>query len=108
MNQIAPTLGIYDVTKAFYRDPIRLNAPTRLLDGATLEFRKDARLIELLLNLTVAIARHNDFVQMSNQAQATIKVPDNIHAQWFQDVQQRITAVTMVRDVILKELKDSP
>ncbi len=108
VSQIGGTLEQYDVVKAFYRDPIRLNAPTRLLDGETLEYRKDARLIELLLNLNVAISRHNDFVQMTNQAQATIPVPDNVHAQWYRDLQQRLTAVVTVRDEMLKELKRNP
>jgi len=108
LSRIVPSLGSHDVAKAFYRDPIRLNAPTRLLDGKTLEFRKGRRLIELLLNLNVSIAPHNDFVQMTNQAQATIAVPDNVHAQWFQEVQRRITAATVVRDEILKELKENP
>jgi hypothetical protein len=108
LTQIAPSLEAYEVARAFYRDPIRLNAPTRLLDGETLEFRKDVRLIELLLNLNVAISRHNDFVQMTNLAQATTPVPDNAHAQWYRDIQQRIAAVIVVRDEILKELERSP
>ncbi|MBI1822190.1 MAG: hypothetical protein HY036_09395 [Nitrospirae bacterium] len=110
VSQIGGTLEPYNVAKSFYRDPIRLNAPTRLLDGQTLEYRKDAWLIELLLNLNVAISRHNDFVQMTNQAQATatIPVPDNTHAQWYRDLQQRLTAVVAVRDEILKKLKRNP
>lgn len=105
LSQIGGSMQPYDAAKAFYRDPLRLNAPTRLLDGETLEYRKDARLIELLLNLNVAISRYNDFVQMTNLAQAMIPVPDNIHTQWYRDVQQRLTAVVTVRDEILKELK---
>jgi CRISPR/Cas system CMR subunit Cmr4 (Cas7 group RAMP superfamily) len=75
-----------------------------LLDGQTLNYQEDRRLIELLLNLNVSVARHNDFVQMTNQAQATIPVPDNIHAQWFRDIQERTAAVAAVRDEILKDL----
>lgn len=108
VSQIGDTLEPYDVVKAFYRDPIRLNAPTRLVDGETLEYRKDARLIELLLNLNVAISRHNDFAQMTNHAQAAIAVPDNVHAQWYRDLQQRLASVVIVRDEILKELKRNP
>lgn len=108
LRQISGNLQPYHVAKAFYRDPIRLNAPTKLLDGETLEYRKDARLIELLLNLNVAISRHNDFVQITNLAQATISVPDNVHSQWYQDLKQRLSAVVTVRDEILKELQRVP
>ena len=106
--QIPSTLQPYEKTKAFYRDPLRLNAPTKLMDGETLQFRNDARLIESLLNLNVAISRHNDFVQMTNLAQATIVVPDNVHAQWYSDVRQRLADVASIRDNILKELERSP
>jgi hypothetical protein len=108
LRQINGTLQPYDAAKSFYRDPLRLNAPTKLLDGETLEFRKDNRLIELLLNLNVVTSRYNDFVQMTNLAQATIDAPDNIHAQWYSDMQQRLAAVVTVREDILKELARNP
>lgn len=108
LHEIAPTLDPYNVSKAFYRDPIRISSPTRLLDRGTLRFRRDGRLIELLLNLNVAISRHNDFVEMTNLAQATTTVPDNVHRQWYADIQRHVAAVTSVRDEILKEIKRAP
>ena len=108
LKQITGSLQRYDAAKAFYRDPFRLNALPRLLDGETLGFRRDARLIELLLNLNVAISRYNDFVQMTNLAQATIVVPDNVHSQWYATVQERLAAVVAVRDEIFKELSRNP
>jgi hypothetical protein len=41
---------------------------------------------------------------MTNQAQAMTAVPDNIHAQWFTEIQGRVAAVTAVRDDILRTL----
>jgi hypothetical protein len=94
------------VGKAYYRDPIRLSTPPRLLDGQTLNYLEDWRLIEHLMNLHVAVARHNDYVEMTNQAQAMSPVPDSIHAQWFKEIQGRVAAVTAVRDDILRALSE--
>jgi hypothetical protein len=109
LAQIPKAVPPYDKAKAFYRDPLRLNAPAKLIDAETLQFHKDSRLITLLLNLNVVISRHNDFVEMTNLAQATqLNIPDSIHAQWYNDVKQRLADVVLVRDSILKELQSTP
>lgn len=109
LAEIPNTLQPYDKNKAFYRDPLRLIAPTKLIDGDTLQYHNDARLLEMLLNLNVVITRHNDFVQITNLAQATTSdISGNIHAQWYGDVKQRLAEVVGIRDALLKELASSP
>jgi hypothetical protein len=109
LAQLPNTVQPYDKAKAFYRDPLRLIAPTKLIDGDTLQYHDDARLLEMLLNLNVVISRHNDFVQVTNLAQATTKdIPDSIHAQWYSDMKQRLAEVVGIRDALLKELTSSP
>lgn len=104
LNSIGGKLDPYNVSKAFYRDPIDLATPSRLLDGMTLEYRKDGQLIELLFALRVAVSVHNDFVRMANQAQALDTVPDHVHAQLYAGLQQKNTAVVSIRDELLKVL----
>lgn len=106
LKSIGGALEPYNVAKAFYRDPLRLGTPERLLDAETLQYDKDDALVELLLHLQVAVARHNDFVSLTNHAQAVISVPDNVHAQWYSDLQQRNGAVVAVRDALLNELEN--
>jgi len=102
LGHIGDIIQPYDVNKGFYRDPIRLSAPTRLLDGDILEFRTNLHLIELLLMLQVAISRYNDFVSMTNMAQASVAIQDNTHAQWYNDVKNRFQAITSVRNEIIE------
>lgn len=109
LAQLPNAVQPYDKTKAFYRDPLRLISPTKLIDGDTLQYQDDARLLETLLNLNVVISRHNDFVQVTNLAQATTKdIPDTIHAQWYSDMKLRLADVVKIRDEVLQVLKQRP
>jgi len=97
----------YKVTEVFYRDPIRLNVPVRLLDGETLTHRKHGTLIQSLLTLEVIVAKYNDFVQTANLAQSVAAIPDSAHKQMYDTMVRLHGGVILARDEVLKLLSAS-
>jgi hypothetical protein len=104
LSLIGDTMPPYDVTQAFYRDPIRLSALPLLLDGGTLEYRSHDDLIRSLLLLQASVAKYNDFVQTTNLAQSVAPVPDSAHAKMYADMVQRHQLVLVARAEVLKYL----
>ena len=104
LRTIGGQLAPYDVAKAIYRDPIRLSAPSNLLDGNTLTYKANAALIQMLQQLQVAVSKYNDFVHVTNQAQAACVVPDHIHAQWFSEITAHNQNVIASRGQLLGHL----
>ena len=78
----------YDVKKAIYRDPIRPAVLPLLLDGQSLDYPEHGRLLHALLDLHIAISKYNDFVAVTNSAQATTPVPDSVHRQWYETMKE--------------------
>ncbi len=104
LRAIGGQLTPYDVAKAIYRDPIRLSAPGNLLDGNTLTYKANAALIQTLQQFQVAVSKYNDFVHVTNQAQAVCAVPDHIHQQWFAEIAAHNQNVITSRDQLLGHL----
>ncbi len=102
LNSIGSKVQPYDVSKVIYRDPIRLRVPTQLLDGQTLEFRKDSKLIEALLHLQVALSKCNDMIEVTNLAQSIAPVPDSAHGQIYANIVERHELVIRARDEVLE------
>lgn len=94
----------YDVNKVIYRDPIRLSAPSQLLDGETLEYRRHKYLFQALLKLKVAINKYNDLVQTTNLIQNIPTIPDTAHRQIYKDIQRLHQGVLTARDEVLKSV----
>ena len=102
LPKIASTVPPYDPGKAFYRDPIRIQALALLLDGQTLDYSKAPDIARRLLILQVDLTKYNDFVLLTNQAQANREIPDSLHEQWYRIMAERHATLVAIRDEVLK------
>ena len=108
LKTISESVPPYQVEKAFYRDPIRLSSPALLLNGEVLDYKSHASIIRLLLQLHVSISKYNDFVQITNAAQAAVlPIPDNIHGTWYTTMKDLHAAVTQTKNQLLEEMAKS-
>lgn len=104
---INPSPLVYDVTKVIYRDPIRLESVSALLDGRTLDYRTNhAALATALLRFRAILTTWNDFIVVTNLAQSVAAMPDSGHNQMFDELSRRhallIEAVTQLKPLLAK------
>jgi hypothetical protein len=86
---INPAPLVYDVTKVIYRDPIRLEAVSALLDGTTLDYQSNDALASALLRFRAILTTWNDFIVVTNLAQSVAPIPDTGHRQMFDELSRR-------------------
>ncbi len=106
LGRIPDTMDKYNVGKVFYRDPIHITSIERITDGMTTEYRPNAELMGLLLDMQVVISTYNEKVRVTNLAQTTVKdMPDSIHNQIYQDTKTHFMRIVNGKHRLLGALR---
>ena len=108
LSRIDENIESYSVNKTYFRDTIYISSLARLLDGETLEYKRDSALIYSLLNLRTIINIYNDYVNTMNLVQHLIKptLPPQVHEQIYQIMVNHFRGVLSARDSALKNIPD--
>ncbi len=86
------------------RGTIHVSAASELLNGETLDTRKDARLIKLLILWQSFEASHNELARITNQAAVTMSVPREYRATWHQSLNNSLKLLIALRHDVLSAL----
>lgn len=106
LRRVKSSFPDYDPNRSFHRDPLRLASLDTLLDGETLSYKREAELIRDLLLFRIVLAKYNDFVAVTNLAQATTGLPDTIHKQLFSLMAKHHALVRRMKDRVAGHLSD--
>jgi hypothetical protein len=87
------------------RVPLRVNVVSRLLDGALLDYRRYATLVDHLIVLERAIARYNDWALLTNEALVVGHRAPAETAQMQQTAAELAAMIVTLRDNILPLLQ---
>lgn len=94
----------YNANKVIYQDPIRLSAPTRLLDGEILDYNIHGSLIVSLLKFQVAVTKYNDFIQITNSIQNIPTISDKAHKQIYENILRLHGDVYITKEEVLNSI----
>jgi len=114
LERIVPEVPTYATGAIFLPPTLRLSALPLLLDGETVDF-EDESLVQMLLNLQVAVAKHNDLVATTNPslvmaelAETTAVDSEPARRKIFQVMSASYQGVVSERDRVLKVLLARP
>lgn len=104
LAHIDSELQPYVAARVIYQDPIYLVALDQLLSGNVVDPAREPDLVRRLIDLKVALTRYNDFVGVTNEAQATTALSDQAHRQIYTRMAERHGDVVKAKERVEKAL----
>jgi len=105
LARIDTQLQPYVAARVIYQDPIYLVALDQLLSGNVIDPAHEPGLVRRLIDLKVALTRYNDFVGVTNEAQATTALSDQAHRQIYTRMAERHAGVVKAKDGVEEALR---
>ena len=100
LSRIDTELQPYVAARVIYQDPIYLVALDQLLSGNVVDPAREPEVVRRLIDLKVALTRYNDFVNVTNEAQATTVLTDQAHRQIYTRMAERHAQVVKAKDAV--------
>jgi hypothetical protein len=104
LAHIDTELQPYVAARVIYQDPIYLVALDQLLSGNVVDPAREPDVVRQLIDLKVALTRYNDFVGVTNEAQATTALSDQAHRQIYTRMAERHGDVVKAKERVEKAL----
>ena len=100
LSRIETDLQPYVAARVIYQDPTYLVALDQLLSGNVVDPAREPELVRRLIDLKIALARYNDFISVTNEAQATTVLTDQAHRQIYTRMTERHAQVIKAKDAV--------